>query len=100
MSAVGQNSKMLLEDIWGIQPSLNANAFKIILELVSVDFSDFKIERVAAWVTNYLQFVNEADQLRNHLKGIAFHFLQGIPIQVRKQRKGISEGKWWKIKCA
>ena len=74
MSAVGRNSKMFLEDIWRIQPSLNkhalipylcsldldqsllqkveANAFKIILELVSVDFSDCKIERVAAWAIN------------------------------------------------
>ena len=65
---------MFLEDIWRIQPSLNkpalilyfcslhmdqsplqkgeANAFKIILELVSVDFSDCKIERVAAWAIN------------------------------------------------
>ena len=70
MSAVGRNSKMFLEDIWRInKPALilyrcslhldqsplqkvEANAFKIILELVSVDFSDCKIERVAAWATN------------------------------------------------
>ena len=74
MSTVGRNSKVFLEDIGRIQPSLNkpalilylcslhldqsplqkveANAFKIIPELVSVDFSDWKIERVAAWATN------------------------------------------------
>jgi hypothetical protein len=32
--------------------NVEANTFDIILELVSVDFSDCKIERVAAWATN------------------------------------------------